>query len=111
MYTCTYVHTYVYVHVISLFTNLQAMISVTEEKLTNNGSLLMIASHTYTLPLCCLVNDEIFNESAYTIAVPLMILAVTLSILLTCIPLSYHTISTVLVIPLPATALQFSVTD
>ena len=59
---------------------------------------LITTSHSYTLPLSLTFSDGIMNESLYIDEELILLLAVTLLTLLTCVLPVVHMMSTVLVI-------------
>ena len=67
---------------------------------------LINTSHSYTLPISLTFSDGIMNESLYTDEELMLLLAVTLLTLLTCVLPVVHMMSTVLVIPLTIVALH-----
>ena len=60
--------------------------------------------HSYTFPKSLRFSDGMMNESLYIDEELMLLLAVTLLTLLTCVLLVVHTMSTVLVIPLTIVA-------
>ena len=70
---------------------------------------LITTSHSYTLPISLRFSDGIMNESLYIDEELMLLLAVTLLTLLTCVLPVVHMMSTVLVIPLTIVALHCSI--
>ena len=66
-------------------------------------------SHSYILPISLRFSDGIINESLYIDEELMLLLAVTLLTLLTCVLPVVHMMSTVLVIPLTVVALHCSI--
>ena len=67
---------------------------------------LINTSHSYTLPISLRFSDGMMNESLYIDEELMLLIAVTLLTLLTCVLLVVHMISTVLAIPLTTIALH-----
>ena len=70
---------------------------------------LISTSHSYALPILLRLNDDIMNESLYIDEELMLLLAVTLLTLLTCVLPVVHMMSTVLVIPLTIVAVHCSI--
>ena len=66
-------------------------------------------SHSYTLPISLMFSDGIMNKSLYVDEEMMLLLAVTLLTLLTCVLPVVHMMSTVLVIPLTIVAVHCSI--
>ena len=67
---------------------------------------LINTSHSYTLPISLRFSDGMMNESLYIDEELMLLIAVTLLTLLTCVLLVVHMISTVLAISLTIIALH-----
>ena len=70
---------------------------------------LINISHSYTLPISLTFSDGIMNESLYIDEELILLLAVTLLTLLTCVLPVVHMMSTVLVIPLTVVAVHCNI--
>ena len=69
---------------------------------------LMNTSHSYKLPISLKFSDGMMNESVYIDEELMLLVAVTLLTLLTCVLPVVHMMSTVLVIPLTIVAVHCS---
>ena len=79
-----------------------ALAEVGKTELTNT-------SHSYTLPISLMFSDGMMNESLYIDEELMLLLAVTLLTLLTCVLSVVHMMSTVLVIPLTIVAIHCNI--
>ena len=70
---------------------------------------LINTSHSYTLPISLTFSDGIMNESLHIDEELMLLLAVTLLTLLTCVLPVVHMISTTLVLPLTTVALHCNI--
>ena len=70
---------------------------------------LINTSHSYTLPISLRFSDGMMNESLYIDKELMLLLAVTLLTLLTCVLPVVHMMSTVLVILLTIVAVHFNI--
>ena len=70
---------------------------------------LINTSHSYTLPISLRFSDGMMNESLYIDEELMLLLAVTLLTLLTCVLPVVHMISTSLVIPLTIVAVHCNI--
>ena len=66
-------------------------------------------SHSYTLPISLMFSDGMINESVYIDEELMLLLAVTLLTLLTCVLSVVHMMSTVVALPSVTTALHFNI--
>ena len=96
---CTEIDVRVYIPGMGIMKSVLAVLGKTE---------LINTSHSYTLPISLRFSDGMMNESLYIDEELMLLPAVTLLTLLTCVLPVVHMMSTVLVIPLTIIALHSS---